>query len=58
MLLSGSAALLLGFTVSFVVTPDPTGVLPVAVGIVLAGVLSPVLYSGIRRTLTPNGSSG
>lgn len=50
-------ALFLGFTVSFVVSPDPTGILPVAVGVVLTGVLIPVIYYGIQRTFTPSKSS-
>ena len=49
-------ALFLGFTVSFVVSPDPTGVLPVAVGVALSGVLIPVIYYGIQRTFAPNKS--
>jgi hypothetical protein len=44
------AALFLGFTVSFVVSPDPTGILPV----VLTGVLIPVFYLGIQRLFDPN----
>ncbi|WP_134669145.1 hypothetical protein [Halorussus marinus] len=50
-------ALFLGFTVSFVVGPDPTGILPVVVGVVLTGVLIPVFYFGIQRLFTPNESS-
>jgi hypothetical protein len=44
LLLSIPVALFLGFGVSFVVAPDPTGVLPMAVGIVLTGLLSSVFY--------------
>mgnify|MGYP006307168207 CR=1 FL=1 len=51
--ISASVALLLGFTVSFVVSPDPTGVLPVVVGLVLAGAVTPVLYFGLRRLSAP-----
>ena len=52
-LLSVMVASVLGFTVSFVVTPDPTGVLPVAVGVALTGVLSPVCYYGLGRVVAP-----
>jgi hypothetical protein len=48
------AALFLGFTVSFVVTPDPTGILPVVVGVVLTGVLTPAFYFGSQRLFDPN----
>jgi hypothetical protein len=51
--ISASVALVLGFTVSFVVTPDPTGILPVVVGLVLAGAATPVLRFGIRRLSAP-----
>jgi hypothetical protein len=57
MLASVSVALFLGFGVSFVVSPDPTGVLPVVVGVVLTGVLSAVFYLGSQRILAPNESS-
>jgi hypothetical protein len=50
-LVSTVVALVVGFTVSFVVAPDPTGILPVAVGAVLTGVLSPVVYVGVGRIL-------
>lgn len=49
--------LFFGFTVSFVVSPDPTGILPVVVGVVLTGVLIPVFYFGIQRLFAPNESS-
>jgi hypothetical protein len=49
-------ALLLGFTVSSVITPDPTGLLPVAMGVVLTGVSSPVFCVGIQR-VTPRSES-
>jgi hypothetical protein len=57
MLASVSVALFLGFGVSFVVSPDPTGILPVAVGTVLTGVFSAVFYRGSQRLLAPNESS-
>lgn len=50
-------ALFVGFTISFVVSPDPTGLLPVAVGVVLTGVLVPVFYFGIRRLSVSDGGS-
>ncbi|SEQ94556.1 hypothetical protein SAMN04489841_2814 [Natrinema salaciae] len=49
-LISVALALLLGFSVSFVVSPDPTGITPVIVGLVLTGVLIPAFYFGLRRT--------
>lgn len=55
--ISTFVALFLGFTVSFVVTPDPTGILPVVVGVVLTGVLIPVFYFGIQRLFALNESS-
>jgi hypothetical protein len=57
MFLSILVALFLGFTVSFVITPDPTGVFPAVVGIVLTGILSLVFYFGIQRILALNKSS-
>ncbi|RLM49917.1 hypothetical protein DVK06_12870 [Halorubrum sp. Atlit-28R] len=56
MLVSAIVALFLGFAVSFVVSPDPTGVLPLAVGVVLTVVLTPAIYLGIQRLLAPNKS--
>ncbi|WP_142856161.1 hypothetical protein [Salinigranum halophilum] len=53
-MISVVVALFLGFTVSFVVSPDPTGLLPVVVGVVLTGVLVPVFYVGIQRLFAPN----
>jgi hypothetical protein len=56
LVLSVLGAFVLGFTGAFVVTPDPTGVLPVAVGVVLTGVLSPVCYYGLQRVVAPGES--
>jgi phosphotransferase system glucose/maltose/N-acetylglucosamine-specific IIC component len=39
----------LGFTMSFAVSPDPTGLLPVLVGVGLAAVLTPAFYFGLQR---------
>jgi hypothetical protein len=57
LLLSISVAFFLGFGVPFVVAPDPTGVFPMAVGIVLTGLLSSVFYIGLQRKLIPDKSS-
>jgi hypothetical protein len=50
-------SVLCGFTVALVVTPDPTGVLPVLVGIVLTGLLAPLSYAGLRRLFARVGRS-
>lgn len=50
-------ALLLGFSVSFAIAPDPTGLLPIALGIVLTVVLGSVLYVGLQRRLNTNENS-
>ena len=47
--ISTFVALFLGFSVSFAVSPDPTGIFPIIVGVALIGVLVPVFYSGIWR---------
>ncbi|ELZ40459.1 hypothetical protein C471_07980 [Halorubrum saccharovorum DSM 1137] len=52
--LSIFGAFLLGFGLSFVIFPDPTGVLPLAGGVVLTGVLSPVFYVGLQRIAASN----
>jgi len=46
----------LGFTIALVLTPDPTGSFPVALWLVLTGVLCLAFYVGTRRILAPNGS--
>ncbi|MFB6176767.1 MAG: hypothetical protein ABEI99_06420 [Halobaculum sp.] len=56
LLLSVPLAFVLGVAVSFVVAPDPTGVLPVALSVVLTGLLSPVCYYGVGRVLAPDGN--
>lgn len=53
-LLSILMALLLGFSVSFAITPDPTGLLPIALGVVLTVMLGSVLYVGLQRRLNAN----
>jgi len=55
--LSISVTPFLGFTTSVVLTPDPTGVLPVVLELVLTGVLCLAFYAGTRRILAPNRSS-
>ena len=57
MLSSVSVALFVGFSVSFVVSPDPTGVFPVAMGVVLTAMLSAVFYFGSQRILASPESS-
>ncbi|WP_233138908.1 hypothetical protein [Halorubrum salipaludis] len=39
----------IGFVVGFLFAPDPTGLLPIAVGAVLSAVLTPVVYVGIGK---------
>ena len=51
MLLSVFVALFVGFSASFVVSPDPIGVLPVATGVVLTAILSAVFYLGSQQIL-------
>ncbi|WP_080506754.1 hypothetical protein [Halolamina pelagica] len=51
MLTSVSVALFVGFSVSFVVSPDPTGVLPMAMGVVLTAILSAIFYIGSQQIL-------
>jgi len=55
--LSVLGAFVVGFTVSLMVAPDPTGVLPLAGGVVLTGALSPVFYVGLRRIADSNEGS-
>jgi len=57
MLASISVALFVGFNVSFVVSPDPTGVLPVFIGVVLTGILTAVFYLGSQQMLAQTESS-
>ena len=49
----GLASLLLGlfigFSVAFIATPDPTGLLPVVVELVLTVALTAIFYAGIDR---------
>jgi hypothetical protein len=57
MLSSVSVALFVGFSVSFVVPPDPTGVFPVVMGIFLTAILTAVFYLGSQRILASPESS-
>lgn len=41
----------LGFSISFVFSPDPTGITPLLLGLILTSVLIPALYFGLSRTL-------
>jgi hypothetical protein len=50
--ISAVLALFLGFSMSFIVRPDPTGTTPILRGQVLTGVLSPIFYFGLRRTIS------
>jgi hypothetical protein len=52
LLRSVPVAFVLGVGVSFVVAPDPTGVLPAALSVVLTALLSPVCYYALGRVLT------
>jgi len=47
--------LFVGFSVAFIATPDPTGLLSVVVGLVLTVVLTAIFYAGIDR-ITPSES--
>ena len=49
-------ALSLGFSVSLAVSPDPTGIFPIIVGVAVTGVLIPVFYFGTQRLFDSNKS--
>ncbi|SDY89501.1 hypothetical protein SAMN05216564_11345 [Halopenitus persicus] len=55
----GFASVLLGlsvgFSVAFIATPDPTGLLPIVVGLILTVALTAIFYAGIDR-VTPSES--
>ncbi|WP_123622244.1 hypothetical protein [Halorubrum sp. CSM-61] len=55
--LSILGAFFLGFAVSVVLAPNPTGLLPLVGGVVLTGVLAPVFYVGLQRITASNGGS-
>ena len=45
--------LFVGFSVAFIATPDPTGLLPILVGLILTVALTAVFYIGIDRVASP-----
>jgi len=45
-------ALFFGFSLSFIVSPDPTGIIPIILGLVLTGVLIPAFYFGLRGIIS------
>lgn len=49
--ISAVLALFLGVSIAFIVSPDPTGITPIVLGLVLTGVLLPAFYFGLRRTI-------
>ena len=51
-LISVVLGLFVGFTVAFVVSPDPTGLFPIVVGLTLTVALTTVFYVGIDK-VTP-----
>ena len=48
-LVSALLGLSVGFSVAFIATPDPTGLLPVVVGLILSIALTAIFYAGIDR---------
>ncbi|ELZ40834.1 hypothetical protein C472_01242 [Halorubrum tebenquichense DSM 14210] len=48
-LLSVVLGLFVGFSVAFIPTPDPTGLLPIVVGLILTLALTAVFYIGIDK---------
>jgi hypothetical protein len=50
-LVSVVVASFFGFLISFVLSPDPTGVVPIAVGLALTTALVPPLYFGLGGTV-------
>lgn len=49
--------LFLGVSSSFLVSPDPTGITPILLGLVLTGVLIPAFYLGLRRLISDQQTS-
>ncbi|AFK17831.1 MULTISPECIES: hypothetical protein [Haloferax] len=45
------AAAVVSFPAAFVLAPDPTGTLPIVAGIVLTGVVSLLVFAGMRLEL-------
>ena len=54
-LASALLGLSVGFSVAFIATADPTGLLPIIVGLILTVVLTAIFYAGIDR-VTPSES--
>lgn len=50
-------ALFLGVSISFMLSPDPTGITPILLGLVLTGVLIPACYFVLYRTVTDQQAS-
>lgn len=38
--------LVVGFSIAFVFSPDPTGLFPIVAGVILTGVLTAIFYAG------------
>jgi len=51
--LSVVLGLFVGVSVAFIATPDPTGLLPVVVGLTLTVALTAAFYLGINRAISP-----
>ena len=45
--------LFVGFSVAFIATPDPTGILPIVVGLILTVALTATFYLGIDMVISP-----
>lgn len=50
-------ALVLGVPISFIWSPEPTGITPIVLGLVLTGVLIPAFYFGLGRTIADQQTS-
>ncbi|PAU77017.1 hypothetical protein CK500_16590 [Halorubrum salipaludis] len=48
-LVSSLLGLSVGFSVAFIATPDPTGLFPIVVGLILTVALTVIFYAGIDR---------
>lgn len=42
-------AVLIGFSTSIILSPDPTGIMPIVGTVILGVVLSPICYRGAQR---------
>jgi len=45
--------LFVGFSIALIISPDPTGLFPIVVGLILTAVLAVIFYVGIDK-LTPS----